>query len=121
MEFGQSLAPLACLSQRSARCLVRPCVVALAAADRPHPHPPTPLPPQLDPGYNLLPRKSKKDNGKKCLVLDLDETLVHSSFKVGQPLPLSPSPSTLDAVLTDIFLAALLPPAGAQRRLCRPH
>ncbi|KAJ3097423.1 hypothetical protein HDU96_000388 [Phlyctochytrium bullatum] len=29
----------------------------------------------------LLPPLAPEDNGKKCLVLDLDETLVHSSFK----------------------------------------
>ncbi|AMD22786.1 HHR017Wp [Eremothecium sinecaudum] len=34
------------------------------------------------PGYKtLLPPKSEKYGCKKCLVLDLDETLVHSSFK----------------------------------------
>lgn len=33
-------------------------------------------------GYNtLLPPKSKQLQNKKCLILDLDETLVHSSFK----------------------------------------
>lgn len=37
-----------------------------------------------DPGQNLLPAVSQSDQGKKCLVLDLDETLVHSSF---QPVP----------------------------------
>jgi predicted HAD superfamily phosphohydrolase YqeG len=34
------------------------------------------------------------DTGRKCLVLDLDETLVHSSFKVGvsaSPACYSPS------------------------------
>lgn len=31
-------------------------------------------------GY-YLPRQREKDRGKKTLVLDLDETLVHSSFK----------------------------------------
>ena len=31
----------------------------------------------------LLPPIRPEFNGKKCLVLDLDETLVHSSFKVG--------------------------------------
>lgn len=31
----------------------------------------------------LLPPLSPKHAGRKCLVLDLDETLVHSSFKVG--------------------------------------
>ena len=30
----------------------------------------------------LLPPLSNEDKEKKCLVLDLDETLVHSSFKV---------------------------------------
>eukprot|EP00055_Hartaetosiga_balthica_P004729 m.12876 g.12876 ORF g.12876 m.12876 type:complete len:264 (+) comp4074_c0_seq2:94-885(+) len=34
-----------------------------------------------DPGHNLLPRKHQCHLGRKCLVLDLDETLVHSSFK----------------------------------------
>jgi len=33
---------------------------------------------------NLLPPLSPENKGKKCLVLDLDETLVHSSFK---PIP----------------------------------
>lgn len=33
-----------------------------------------------DPGYNLLPPRDKADEGRRCLVLDLDETLVHSSF-----------------------------------------
>jgi RNA polymerase II subunit A small phosphatase-like protein len=31
--------------------------------------------------YKLLPDVSQNDIGKKCLVLDLDETLVHSSFR----------------------------------------
>lgn len=37
-----------------------------------------------DPGGNLLPPMKPEHKGKKCLVLDLDETLVHSSFK---PVP----------------------------------
>jgi RNA polymerase II subunit A small phosphatase-like protein len=31
----------------------------------------------------LLPPQAPEHKGRKCLVLDLDETLVHSSFKVG--------------------------------------
>lgn len=31
----------------------------------------------------LLPPVKSKDSGKICVVIDLDETLVHSSFKVG--------------------------------------
>ena len=30
----------------------------------------------------LLPQIKSKDSGKICVVIDLDETLVHSSFKV---------------------------------------
>jgi len=30
----------------------------------------------------LLPKVRSQDAGKKCIVIDLDETLVHSSFKV---------------------------------------
>ena len=36
----------------------------------------------------LLKPLELRDQGKKCLVLDLDETLVHSSFKV-KPIPQS--------------------------------
>ena len=32
----------------------------------------------------LLPKHHPDDHGKKCLVLDLDETLVHSSFRAVQ-------------------------------------
>ena len=35
---------------------------------------------QLPPDGSLLPAQSSEDRGKICLVLDLDETLVHSSF-----------------------------------------
>jgi RNA polymerase II subunit A small phosphatase-like protein len=34
----------------------------------------------------LLPPVRPEHKGRKCLVLDLDETLVHSSFKVSEPL-----------------------------------
>mmetsp|Transcript_48420 Transcript_48420/g.67279 ORF Transcript_48420/g.67279 Transcript_48420/m.67279 type:complete len:244 (-) Transcript_48420:928-1659(-) len=37
-----------------------------------------------EPGNHLLPPQAKEHEGKICLVLDLDETLVHSSFK---PVP----------------------------------
>lgn len=41
--------------------------------------------PQLSPGSPryLLPTIRHQDMHKKCMVIDLDETLVHSSFKVG--------------------------------------
>ena len=35
----------------------------------------------------LLPASHYQDADKKCIVIDLDETLVHSSFKVGVILP----------------------------------
>lgn len=38
----------------------------------------------LDPGVGLLPPQAKDHTGRICLALDLDETLVHSSFK---PVP----------------------------------
>jgi hypothetical protein len=37
--------------------------------------------PELDAKPQLLPKIHPDDRGKKCLVLDLDETLVHSSFR----------------------------------------
>lgn len=39
------------------------------------------LPPQ-PPAKFLLPEVSIADYGRNCVVIDLDETLVHSSFKV---------------------------------------
>ena len=38
----------------------------------------------IDPPPWLLPPRELRFNDRKCLVLDLDETLVHSSFKVGR-------------------------------------
>lgn len=43
----------------------------------------------------LLPPLSPKHAGRKCLVLDLDETLVHSSFKVGFGIKAIGAPSDL--------------------------
>lgn len=38
------------------------------------------------------------DYGKKCVVIDLDETLVHSSFKVNQP----EEPSVISVLRTQL-------------------
>lgn len=46
--------------------------------------------PQQTPVQYLLPEAKAQDSDKICVVIDLDETLVHSSFKVG--LPGSPQP-----------------------------
>jgi len=51
------------------------------------------LQPHADVQEYLLPPLEPEYSGKKCLVLDLDETLVHSSFKVRLTLG---SLSTLD-------------------------
>lgn len=39
--------------------------------------------PQHTPVQYLLPEVKAQDSDKICVVIDLDETLVHSSFKVG--------------------------------------
>lgn len=39
--------------------------------------------PQQTPVQYLLPEAKAQDSDKICVVIDLDETLVHSSFKVG--------------------------------------
>jgi len=53
---------------------------------KPSPNIPNPIGdnPVHNPSKNLLPDIPKGQSRKKCLVLDLDETLVHSSFK---PIP----------------------------------
>lgn len=43
------------------------------------------LPPA--PTKYLLPDPHYQDGNKKCMVIDLDETLVHSSFKVSLAVP----------------------------------
>ncbi|XP_017548286.1 carboxy-terminal domain RNA polymerase II polypeptide A small phosphatase 2 [Pygocentrus nattereri] len=62
----------------------------LRAQDVPQPPPPsqdTLLPPEENgtiakvPTASLLPEVTAEDQGKICVVIDLDETLVHSSFK----------------------------------------
>uniref|UniRef100_A0A672SZD9 Mitochondrial import inner membrane translocase subunit TIM50 n=1 Tax=Sinocyclocheilus grahami TaxID=75366 RepID=A0A672SZD9_SINGR len=54
----------------------------------------SPLPPPVEengappkpPEKYLLPEVNINDYGKKCVVIDLDETLVHSSFKYADPV-----------------------------------
>ena len=60
------------------------------------PPPPVPEPEAIqEPEQKwLLPPIAPRFQGKKCLVLDLDETLVHSSFKVNFYPILSPRPRT---------------------------
>ncbi|GAB5576970.1 CTD small phosphatase-like protein isoform X4 [Prionailurus iriomotensis] len=41
---------------------------------------------QKPPAKYLLPEATVLDYGKKCVVIDLDETLVHSSFKMSRPI-----------------------------------
>ena len=48
----------------------------------------TPDPRNTDDVGPLLPPQSPQDMGKKCLVIDLDETLVHSEMKVRFSVPL---------------------------------
>jgi len=52
---------------------------------------------------SLLPDVSPEDGGKKCLVLDLDETLVHSSFKA-TPNPDYIIPVEIDGHVYSVFV-----------------
>ncbi len=54
------------------RARINYCYFIVLTVDRPQDGQPAPLLPPLHAAHN----------GRKCLVLDLDETLVHSSFKV---------------------------------------
>jgi carboxy-terminal domain RNA polymerase II polypeptide A small phosphatase len=47
----------------------------------------------------LLPPIAPEHVGRKCLVLDLDETLVHSSFRVRLPRFIKRHDTPLKAVL----------------------
>lgn len=48
----------------------------------------------------LLPPVKPKDSGKICVVIDLDETLVHSSFKVGRLKCAASNTSSVSHVIT---------------------
>ena len=75
---------------RSLLCCVGRGHVSRSPSPSPAPEepPPAPAPPAAaGPGTqpvpeHLLPPVRHQDMGKVCLVVDLDETLVHSSFKV---------------------------------------
>ena len=54
-------------------------------------------------GAPFLPPLSLADRRKPCLVLDLDETLVHSSFKP-VPNPDFVIPVEIDGVVTDVYV-----------------
>ena len=79
---------------------IQPTAVSSEEYDAVPPPPPGPIPAAPNPPTStsaesppvlpseqaqrfLLPPQAPEFKGKKCLVLDLDETLVHSSFKVG--------------------------------------
>jgi carboxy-terminal domain RNA polymerase II polypeptide A small phosphatase len=84
------------------RATANPAVDKMYTGTRPPPPPPGPIPPvpststgntpapepiviaeePQPPQKSLLPPIRPEHRGRKCLVLDLDETLVHSSFKV---------------------------------------
>jgi len=61
-----------------------------------------PVPPPYQ-GSDVLPPMDPRDKGKKCLVLDLDETLVHSSFK---PVPNADYiiPVEIENKITDVYV-----------------
>ena len=54
-------------------------------------------------GAAFIPPLLPVDAGKPCLVLDLDETLVHSSFKP-VPNPDYVIPVEIDGVITDVYV-----------------
>lgn len=57
---------------------------------------------ETDVDNGLLPKQKQEVKGKKCLVLDLDETLVHSSF---QPIECSFSvPIEIDGIRHEVYV-----------------
>ena len=60
----------------------------------------------------LLPPLRSEFKGKKCLVLDLDETLVHSSFKVRKCLPSTCPGIKANLPISDLASGRLHDPCG---------
>lgn len=59
------------------------------------------------PAKPLLPQIKSKDAGKICVVIDLDETLVHSSFKVSWRDPTMLHPLTLFPLSMSTLMSTL--------------
>lgn len=78
-----------------------------AADSGPAEGPPSPRPLYIPPaphvGKPFIPPQVEGDRGKKTLVLDLDETLVHSSFKP-VPNPDYVIPVEIDGKVTDVYV-----------------
>ncbi|XP_078724659.1 CTD small phosphatase-like protein isoform X5 [Lampetra fluviatilis] len=66
-----------CICMRSITLMLEGLIDFLIALSFPS----SPAPPLQPPNKSLLPEVNHSDRGKKCIVIDLDETLVHSSFK----------------------------------------
>lgn len=86
-------------------CAVLSILVGRRGGGAPRHHPADPPPSPQAAVKHLLPEIKPQDASKLCVVIDLDETLVHSSFKVGDtpahptpPAPCPSPPSTCSAV-----------------------
>lgn len=86
------------------------------APRQPHPAP------QQTPVQYLLPEVKAQDSDKICVVIDLDETLVHSSFKVGPaPLPFTLQRGGLEGTALAWELGLGQPGPLQRRSLFAPH
>ncbi|ORY00678.1 NIF-domain-containing protein [Basidiobolus meristosporus CBS 931.73] len=65
--------------------------------------PAAPLEMQETASATLLPPLDPEDKGKKCLVLDLDETLVHSSFQPVEPVDFV-IPVEIDGQMQNVYV-----------------
>jgi len=87
---------------------------SISRVDDPPLSTPAPSPPQEEPEtltlkapwntHELLPPQTSKRKGKKCLILDLDETLVHSSFLSGVEYHFE-IPVDIEGIVRTIYVA----------------
>lgn len=82
-DVDMSEAPIAVDAEDQHKLKTQEVVVAPPQPPPPEAPLPGPPPTPAKQGAWLLPPPLPNLRGRKCLVLDLDETLVHSSFKVG--------------------------------------